>query len=73
MRYVKARVDEYNRDEAYRLFVTESLRLAPQQKYMTRNWIDFLKEIKNPMPQRTYEEIVVDVMIKAGLKFGGDE
>lgn len=73
MRYVKARVDEHNRDEAYRLFVTENLRLAPQQKYMRYNWVDFLKEINNPTLQKTCEEIVVDVMIKAGLKFGGDE
>lgn len=67
MRYVSARVDEYKRDEAYRIFVTESLRLAPQQKYISKSLTDFIEP--KVESKKTCEEIVTDVMQKAGLRF----
>lgn len=69
MRYVEARFDEYNRDEAYRIYVSKSLQLAPQDKYITKNYTDLLKPKK--IDTRSGEDIVSDIMLKAGLKFEG--
>lgn len=70
MRYVEARIDEYNREEAYRIYVTNSLQLTPQRKYMRSSYMDILKEMKHPTPQQSGEEIVINTMKNAGLKFG---
>lgn len=69
MRYVEARFDEYNRDEAYRIYVSRSLQLAPQDKYITKNYTELLKPQK--IDTRSGEDIVSDIMLKAGLKFEG--
>ena len=69
MRYVEARFDEYNRDEAYRIYISKSLQLIPQDKYLTKNYSDILKPEKKD--DRSGEDIVSDIMLKAGLKFEG--
>lgn len=68
MRYVEARVDEFSRDEAYRIYVTRSLQLIPQSKYLTKDF----KDIFNPQKEdnRSVDEIINDVVKNAGLKFG---
>ena len=68
MRYVEARIDEYNREEAYRIYVTRSLQLVPQNSYITTPFTDILKP--KVVDNRTGEEIAMDVMKRAGLKFG---
>ena len=68
MRYVEARIEEYNREEAYRIYVTRSLQLVPQNSYITIPFTDILKS--KVIDNRTGEEIVTDVMKRAGLKFG---
>lgn len=69
MRYVEARIDEYNREEAYRIYVTKSLQLAPQGKYLTVQYQDLLNPEEKDM--RSGDEIVEDIMLRAGLQFGG--
>jgi hypothetical protein len=68
MRYVEARIDEHNREEAYRIYVAKSLQLAPQSKYITAS----LEEVLNPkkVDTRSGEQIVADTILGAGLKFG---
>ena len=68
MRYVEARIEEDLREEAYRIFVTRSLQLIPQNQYLTINFEDVL----NPQlaDDRTGDEIAADVMNAAGLSFG---
>ena len=68
MRYVEARIDKYNRDETYRIFITESLRLAPQGKYITKGYSDMFE--KRQFDARSGDEIALDVITNAGLKFG---
>ena len=67
MRYVEARLTEYTREQAYRLFVTRSLQLAPQGQYITTSFGDILNPQK--VDNRTGDEIAIDVMKKAGLSF----
>lgn len=68
MRYVEARIEEYNRDEAYRFYITRSLQLVPQNKYLKDSYFDVLTPKK--VDTRSGDDIVRDVMARAGLKFG---
>lgn len=68
MRYVEARIDEYFREEAYRIYVTKGLQLAPQGKYIKDSYIDILKPRK--IDKRNGNDIIIDIINKAGLKFG---
>ena len=68
MRYVEARFDEYQREEAYRSYVTRSLQLIPQNKFITIDYADIMRPKK--IDARTGDEIVLDTMRLAGLKFG---
>ena len=67
MRYVEARLDECQREETYRIYVTKSLQLFPQNKYLQSSYQDII----NPKPRdnRTGDEIVADIMKRAGLTF----
>lgn len=69
MRYVEARFDSFKREETYRIFVTESLRLAPQK--FIKSYRDLCKDVLQPqkIDKRSGDEIVEDVMQKAGLHF----
>lgn len=62
MRYVNARADEQSREETYRLFVTESLRMLPQQKYIEKSYIELLKPVK--VETRTGEQVADEVAKK---------
>lgn len=68
MRYVEARIEEYNREEAYRIYVTKSLQLAPQSKYMQTSYVDIINPARE-IDTRSGDEIVTDIMKFAGLKF----
>lgn len=65
MRYVEARLDEFYRDERYRIYVTRSLQLAPQGGWLTTPYDDIVR----PEPELTGEDIAIDVITKAGLVF----
>ena len=67
MRYVEARIDEYQREEAYRIYVTRSLQLAPRGESLVTSY----DEILNPKKQdtRTGDEIAIDIISRAGLRF----
>ena len=68
MRYVEARIDKFKREEMYRIFVSESLRIAPEGKHITKTWSDFINQTQQEPVDA--EEIINDVMLKAGLSFG---
>lgn len=67
MRYVKARLEKEQRDEAYRIFVCDSLQLMPQNKYLAKRYSDLIKKDKES--QKSGDEIVLDIMSRAGLKW----
>ncbi len=66
---MNSRIEEYDREFAYRLFVTESLRNIPQNKAISKNLIDFYKSLNEPVDNRNADEIARDVIQNAGLKF----
>ena len=69
MRYVEARLSEYDREAAYRIYITKSLQLAPQSKYLVETYEDWLNPKKEDT--RSGDEIALEVIQKAGLSFGG--
>ena len=69
MRYVEARIDDYNREEAYRIYVSKSLQLIPQNKCLQKSYLEILEDSTKKQDVRSGDEIVADVIRKAGLKF----
>lgn len=70
MRYVEARLDECQREETYRIYVTKSLQLFPQNKYLQASYQETVDPPKD-IDTRTGDEIVFDIMKRAGLTFEG--
>lgn len=65
MGYVRERVRRDDMETAYRAYVTESLRIAPQGSYIKRSWTD----IVNPRKPIDSDAIVDGLM----RKLGGEE
>ena len=75
MRYVLAKIEQEDRDYAYRIFVTESLRLQGEEKYLTIKYSELFTNdlfIKISEPDKDGEEVIQTVMNDLGLKFGGE-
>lgn len=79
MRYAIALYNEKQCDKAYRIYVTDSLKLITENtarlvndgQYMTMRWCDVIRN--EPVDNRSGEEVAADVMKRAGLKFGGGD
>lgn len=56
---------------AYRAFVTDSIPLAVQQKYLVNRWVDAVE--RKPVDDRTGDEIAADIILRAGLMPKGGE
>lgn len=63
---MEARINEYNREETYRIFVTESLRFAPQDKVLNKSYLELLKPQK--IETRSGKEVAEEVAEKLGTK-----
>lgn len=73
MRYAVARYQSHQRDLAYRFYISEALRIISENtarfgggSYMTSKFSDIVTP-KN-RDKRTGEEIVADIVNRAGLK-----
>ena len=73
MRYVVARIEDFNRDMTYRFYVANGLQNIPQNKYSMTTLYDLLynqnMDNANNEDNRTGDEIAFDIMAKAGLHF----
>ena len=56
----------------YRAYVTECLRLQGENKRLTRSWME-LVDTKPPKPERSADEIALEVILGAGLHIEGSE
>ena len=54
------------RDVAYKTYVTDSLQLNVQNKYLTSRYYDIINTNK-VIDNRSADEIVLDVILNAGL------
>ena len=73
MRYAMARFNQHRRDLAYRIYVTDCLRIISENtakfgggSYITAKFADII----NPKPadNRTGEEIAADIINRAGIE-----
>ena len=70
MRYVVARLEEYSREMTYRFYVANSLQNIPQGKSCTITLYDLLyNQHDDTSEEKTGDDIVEDVMSRAGLFF----
>ena len=72
MRYALARYQSHTREVAYRIYVTDCLRIMAENMakysggtYLTKRYADVVK--RRPSDNRTGEEIAAEVIEKAGL------
>lgn len=69
LRYALARYTSHQRDMAYRIYVTESLRAIGKGGYIKPRFVDLIKPKKQETEDtRTGEEIAFDVLRKIGLE-----
>lgn len=68
MRYVEARAEEDDRDLTYRIYISRSLRLLPQNQYLKEDFYEYLDP--KITDTRSGEEIASDIISRAGLHFG---
>lgn len=78
MRYAMARYKESRREVAYRIYVTDCLRMITENTaamvngvYTTKRYFDCISERKEEV--KPGEEILADVIQKAGLVMVKDE
>lgn len=72
--YVRARDRAHARDEVWRAYVVEALRLAPQGRCLTRSYGEALSRVMGPAPRedrRDGDEIAADVIERMGLEVTG--
>lgn len=66
--YLDARDRAHARDEAYRVYVSEALRLAPQGRALARPWAEVAASVGRPRDTRSGDEIAADVISRLGLE-----
>lgn len=73
MRYAMARYQSQQRDLAYRIYVTDCLRIISENtakmgggSYITTNFSDIINH--KPADNRTGEEIAADIIKRAGIE-----
>ena len=76
MRYVVSKYKEQQKEMAYRIYVTECLRLMTENtakqsesggSYINKPFADVIGDNK-PKDERTAEEIIADISFRAGLE-----
>ena len=74
MRYVVSKYKEQQKEMAYRVYITECLRITTENtakqsggSYIDKPFTDFIGN-KKPKDERTAEEIIADVAKRAGLE-----
>ena len=76
MRYVVSKYKEQQKEMAYRIYVTECLRLMTENtakqsesggSYINKPFADVIGSNK-PKDERTAEEIIADISFRAGLE-----
>ena len=73
MRYATARFNQHQRDLAYRIYVTDCLRIISENtakigggSYITAKFADIINP--KPVDNQTGEEIAADIIKRAGIE-----
>ena len=68
MRYVMARYNDYKRDLTYRYYLTDTLFHYAHNRAMKYRYADIVEKKVKLVPEKSGNEIVADVVSRAGLK-----
>ena len=66
VKYVSSRAEQIHREEVYRIMVTESLRILPEGKRITKPYLELLKP--QEVDTRTGEQVAEEVALRMGTK-----
>lgn len=66
LRYVKSKAEQIKHEELYRIMVTESLRILPEGKHITKPYLELLKP--QEVDTRTGEQVAEEVASRMGTK-----
>ena len=66
VKYVSSRAEQIHREEVYRIMVTESLRILPEGKRITKPYLELLKPQK--IDTRTGEQVAEEAASRMGTK-----
>lgn len=66
MKYVSSRAEQIRREEVYRIMMTESLRILPEGKHITKPYLELLKP--QEVDTRTGEQVAEEAAEKMGTK-----
>lgn len=66
LRYVKSKAEQIKREEVYRIMMTESLRILPEGKHITKPYLELLKP--QEVDTRTGEQVAEEAAKKMGTK-----
>lgn len=74
MRYVDARAKKEYREETYRIFMSEQLRLLPKLASLKTSYLDVIKREGIKKETRTGREVAEDAAATMGIKidWGGE-
>lgn len=62
-----ARYVEYQKEMAYRYYLTDAVNYINQGKYLGRRFAEIDKVGKNAQPEKTGDEIAADIISRLGL------
>lgn len=66
VKYVSSRAEQIHREEVYRIMMTESLRILPEGKHITKPYLELLKP--QEVDTRTGEQVAEEVALRMGTK-----
>ena len=66
VKYVSSRAEQIHREEVYRLMMTESLRILPEGKHITKPYLELLKP--QEVDTRTGEQVAEEAALRMGTK-----
>lgn len=68
MRYVIARYKDYQSTMAYRIYVCDGLYAQGQDQMLTTTFTEYLQRLKQPVNNKTGDEVAAEVISKCDLK-----
>lgn len=68
LRYVDSRAKKEYRDEAYRIFMSEQLRLLPKLASIKTSYLDLIKHEAVEKETRTGREVAEEAAARMGIK-----
>ena len=67
-----ARLQNNAEELAYRIYISDSLHAQGEGMYMAKRYIDIIKPEKH-VAERSADDIAEDIIMRMGLKVGGEK